>query len=204
MSATEFNRANLSPLPLCGVYSPTGMPVRRNSWYSAVPDDFFSTMNESGSHSRYSSVASSLSSGNSTRFLMLLSRMMLYVLAPGPSRSSLKNTPHVVSAVKSARLWVSAAASSVMITYSHLGGSSFSQMFHHSRLTTEASSDVGFCWYCAFHWNTGIDALVRSSAVMSKNSGHSGFSVTLLGSALLGTLRIAGNSTTSYWSALSF
>ena len=77
MSATEFNRANLSPLPRCGVYSPTGIPVRRSSWYSAVPLDFFSTMKLSGSHSRYSSMANSLSSGNSSRFLIELSRMML-------------------------------------------------------------------------------------------------------------------------------
>ena len=127
------------------------------------------------------------------------------MLAPGPSRSSLKNTPHVVSAVKSARLWLSAAASSVMMMYSHRGGSSFVHSFHHSRLTTLASSDVGFCWYWAFHWNTGIDAFVLYSASRSKNSGHSGFSTTVCAPSTSFLISmIAGNSTTSYWSALSF
>ena len=115
--------------------------------------------------------------------------------------SSLRNTPHVVSAVKSALLCFSAAASSVIIMYSQSGADSESHIFHHSRFTIAASSAVGCCWYCAFHWNTGIDALVRSSASKSKNSGQSGFSV--ISPVSFSISSIAGNSTTSNWSERS-
>ena len=131
------------------------------------------------------------------RRLMALSRMIWCMFS-----SSLKNTPHVVSDVKSARLWASAAASRDIMTYSTLGGSSSGHSLHQSRLMIAASSPVGFCWYCAFHWNTGMDAFVRSSACRSKNSGHRAFCTNSPVSAS-STSRIAGNSTTSYWSESS-
>ena len=163
-SATEFNLATLSPVPLCGVNSCTGMPIRLNSWNSGVPLDFFSTTNESGSHSLYSRMHKSFNSGNSTRTLIAFSSIKC--AAPWVNSSS-SNTPHVNRAEKSARLFCSAAASSVMMMYSQSGGSSLSHSFHHSRLTMAPSSDVGFCWYCAFHWYAGIDARVRCRAFKS-------------------------------------
>ena len=156
-------------------------------------------MNASGSQSRYSLYASCLSSGNSKRSFIELSRIISYRFS-----FSLKKTPHVVKAVKSALLFFSAAASSVIIMYSQLGGDSSAHSFHHSRLTIAASSAVGFCWYCAFHWNNGIEALVWLRARRLKNSGQRGFSVSLVGSSGSATSKIAGNSTISYWSAWSF
>ena len=196
ISITAFRRAyllfGLLIVPRCGVYSPTGTPIRRSSWYSAVPLDFFSTRQLSGCHSLYSSSTFTFSSGNSSRSRTELSRMMLFIAV-----SSFQNTPHVVIEVKSERLLSSAAASIACIIYSQGGGSSSSHCCHHSRLQIELESPVGFCWYCAFHWYAGIVERVRRSASRSKNSGHSAFSLSLL------SLRIAGNSTTWYWSTPS-
>ncbi len=83
-----------------------------------------------------------------------------------------------------------------MITNSHGGGRSAPHICHHSRFTSAASCDVGCCWYCAFHWKLGIDALVRSNASKSKNSGHSGFS-TICPVSSFSISSIAGNSITS-------
>ena len=75
--------------------------------------------------------------------------------------------------------------------YEHAGGSSFSQIFHHSRLIIAPSSAVGFCMYCAFHFATGIDAFTPSSSSKLQYSGQSDSPEGI----------IAGNSTISHLSA---
>src|SRR5210317_78894 len=72
------------------------------------------------------------------------------------------------------------------------GGMSPSQSCHHSLLINAPSSPVGFCIYCAFHFDNGIEALTASRSFIFQYSGHRGLSEG----------RIAGNSITSHLSAL--
>ena len=69
---------------------------------------------------------------------------------------------------------------------------SFSQVFHHSLFTIEPLSAVGFCIHCAFHLLTGKEAFTDNSSSFFQNSDHKGSSESGI---------IAGNSTTSHWSA---
>ena len=63
---------------------------------------------------------------------------------------------------------------------------------HHSRLISAPSSEVGDCIHCAFHFATGNVAFTFSSSSAFQYSGHTGpWSM------------IAGNSTTSHWSAFT-
>src|SRR5210317_1654488 len=76
---------------------------------------------------------------------------------------------------------------------SQAGGASFGHSFHHSRLISAPSSEVGSCWYCADHFEMGSSAFSASNCSKGQNSGHRGAPDGI----------IAGNSMTSHSSAPS-
>ena len=76
ISATEFTLEILS-FPRVGVYSCTGIPILLNSNTSGAPEALASTIQASGSHSVYISIARLFSSGNSSRSFNASNKIIL-------------------------------------------------------------------------------------------------------------------------------